>query len=595
MLLGSMNAWAWLLVGAVSLASMISVLLGVEGLGVIVPALSLLLLVRAAYLALRRRISVDVLMGVAGLAAWMMGLLIEGLLILLLYSIAELVEEWAERYAERRLVGLKSLLPRTIMVEDSGENIAVDQVKAGQVYLLRPGDMAPIDGVIVEGSSLFNTSYITGESMPRSLKPGDTVLSGYINMGGLVHVRATRRAKESQLQVLLREAEKALARKSRIQRRIERLAGPYIPLVLLAFTAVSFSASPLRGLPILLAGCPSAFILSSSTATTLSIALLARRSVVARGGLALEKIAGARVVMLDKTGTVSRGVMKLDSIIPLNGYSEEELLEYAGGAAKGSIHPVSRAIAPYSRLVPRRVDEIPGEGLIAEVDGRLVLLGSRKLLEEQGVKAPPRLCGEGLVEVLAAINGEMAGALCLEEDVESSRRIVEELKKLKLHVAMASGDAAERVDRAARLLGINEYWGSLLPQSKVNVVRRLRRIYGNVMYVGDGVNDAGALAEADAGIVVGSLRMISGMGDAVLPEGVDRLPQLIKASRRYVKTLNASLILAVVVKALVMVLGVMEAIPLWAVVAAGDDGATLASIGLIGYLLSRSPKHEANR
>ncbi len=584
---GEWGVWAWLLLGLASLASLIVMLAGLGSPGVVVLLLSLLLLARAGSMALRRRIGVDVLMGVAGLAAWRMGLVAEGLLIMLLYSLAELVEEWAEGYAEARLTGLRSLLPSSVFVEEIGESIGVDMVKPGQVYLLRSGDMVPIDGVVVEGASFFDTSYVTGEPVPRRLDVGDAVLSGYINMGGLVRVRAARRAEESQLQVLLREAERALARKSSIQRRIERLAGPYTLLVLLAFAAVSLLSSPLRGLPILLAGCPSAFILSSSTATTLSVAMLARKSIVARGGLALEKIAGASMVVLDKTGTLSQGELRLSSVAPLNGLGSEELLAYAGGAAKGSSHPASRAIASYSKLAPRRVEEIPGRGVIAVVDGRLVILGSRKLLLDKGINPPPRICGEGLVEVLVAVDGVAAGILCLEEDVGGARRVVEELKELGLKVAIASGDTAERVRRTAGILGVDEYWGDLLPSDKVEVVRRLRETYGRVMYVGDGVNDAGALAEADAGIVVGSLRMVSSVGDAVLPEGIGRLPMLVRDARRYVEALTASLALAAAVKASIMLAGIAGIIPLWAVVAAGDDGATLASLGLIAYLLSR--------
>ncbi|WP_228546770.1 heavy metal translocating P-type ATPase [Hyperthermus butylicus] len=380
----------------------------------------------------------------------------------------------------------------------------------------------PVDGVIVDGGSVFDTSYVTGEPEPVPLGKGDYVVSGYINKARLVRIRALKRPSESLLQLLIVEAEKALERKASLQRFIERFSQPYTLLVLGIFGLALLALSPYRALAILLAGCPSAFIISSSTATALSIALLARKSTVVRGGRALEELSRVKVMVFDKTGTITLGEMRITRVESFNGFSRDEVLLYAGGAAKASDHPVARVLAKH-RLTPLSAEEYPGKGVKAVVDGAHVYLGSRKFLEEQGVDVSAldqSVCGDGEREVYVAVDGALAGIVCMEEEVsEKVRRVLDAIRRDGLKVVIASGDRVDRVKRIAEYLGVNEYFGELSPGDKRRLVIDLRDRYGKVAFVGDGINDVEALAEADVGIAVGSLCIVSNIGDVVLPRG----------------------------------------------------------------------------
>lgn len=579
----------WLLVGVVSALFLLLELLGLHGVvsDYTLLFLSLLVLGRFAYVAVTARsISVDLLMGIAGLVTWYFHAALEGLLVYLLYSFSELIEDWVEAYATRRIEGLRSLIPGRVLVRKSDgslEEKGLDMVVAGDVVAVRPGETVPVDGVIVDGESLFDTSYVTGEPEPVRLGRGDSVVSGYINRLRLVYVKALRPPRESMLQLLVMEAEKSLERKSRLQRMLDRFSGPYTLLVLGVFGLAAAFLTPYRALAILLAGCPSAFIVSSNTATALTIAVLARRGVVARGGLALEGAARIRVLVFDKTGTLTLGRLRVAFVRPANGFEEKTLLEYAGAASKASIHPVAAALSPHSRLYPEEGEEYPGKGVMARINGRVVAVGSKQFLREMGVEGLPAgsNCGNGLREVLVAVDGVFAGSICLEEEVSSSAgEVVAALSSRGLRVVIASGDRVERVRRIAEKLGVDEYYGGLSPEDKKRLVIMLRERYGSVGFVGDGVNDVEALAEADTSIAVGGLRLVSSIADIVLPRGISPLPLVFEASKRYMSSIRAAFLAAIVIKLGVMALGVLGFLPLWLVVGLGDDGSTLASVGI---------------
>ncbi len=582
----------WLSVGAISIAILFISIAGIHHhiLDQLLLAISVVILSRMVYVLVRkRRISVDLLMGVAGLVTWYLHAYKEGFLIFALYALSELIEEYSEIRAKRKLSDIREIIPSSVEVKTSRGIVEkkLGEVEVGDLILVKPGNIVPVDGVVVEGYSSFDTSYVTGESLPVVIREGEVVYSGYVNKDQMVIVEALKKPGESLLQLLVREAEKALRRKASIEKFLERFSQPYTLIVLLFFALASLNLGPYRGLSILLAGCPSAFILSTSTATALSITLLSRRSIVVRGGVVLERASRLKSLILDKTGTITFGEMDIVDVKTID-TDGKVLLEYAGGAAKASDHPVSRILSRYSRLFPSRAVEYPGRGVEAWVDGVRVLIGSSTLMAEKNIVGEIIDCGEGFTEVHVAINDRYAGVICLEDKLtEDVKNVVNDLKNMGLHLVIASGDRRERVKRIASLLGIDEYYGELLPDDKRRLAARIREKYGSIGFVGDGINDVEAIAEADVGIAIGSLRVVSNIGDAVLIKGIGGLSRLIGFARRYMNTIYLSIIAVSIVKLGAMITGLAGLIPLWLVVAIGDDGSTILSIALISYLLSR--------
>lgn len=547
-------------------------------------SVGVLLLVIAAYLMLRfvlgiirKHFGVDLLMGVAALVTWYLGAYFEGFLIIALYSISEIIESLAERRALRTLSSLKELIPGSVTVIDGGSarSVPPQEVRVGDVVLVRRGEAAVVDGVLLDEAGVFDTSLMTGEQAPVVLRRGERVVSGYVNVGDPVRVKAVAGFSDSALRLLVAEALRALERKSRIQRLLERVAPPYTAVLLSSYMIVSLVIGPYDALPIILAGCPSAFIVTSATLTATSIARLARRGVVVRGGAVLERASRVGAVVLDKTGTVTTGRLVVERVMPLGGLGPEDILRLAGGAAKGSRHPVSEALASASNLVPESVREVIGEGVEAVIAGRVVRIGKPGFAGFDGVG-----CGD-LTPVYVSVDGEPAGVVCLREEVEDGvRDLIRSLKASGVKVVLASGDRKEKVSAIAESIGIDEHHSNMSPQDKARLVRTLKETSGSVAVVGDGINDAVALAEADLGIAVGRLGLTASVADAVLISGPALLLDLLEEARRHRLALIAGFATAAVIKAITLALGFSGAIPMAAVVALGDDGSTLLSLSV---------------
>jgi len=579
----------WIGIGIFSILGLTLYFIGIHGIthyiDYVLLIISSIILLRFLYkLIIKRQVTVDLLMSIAGIATWYIDAIMEGFLVFTLYSLSEMIEHYAERYAMKKLTGLIELLPSKVrkLVDNKVEEVDLDRVDIGDTILIVRGEVVPVDGVLLEDGT-FDTSYITGEPYPFNLKRGDYVESGYINIGKVVRIRALKKPSDSMLQLLVREAEKALERKASIQRFIERFSNPYTFIVLILFGLALLFVEPYRALAILLAGCPSAFILSSATATSLSIALLARTSVIVRGGIVLERLKSVKTIVVDKTGTLTLGKLKVSKVVPLGRFNEKMILEIAGSAAKASNHPLSRAIATYGSYTPSYAEEYPGRGVKALVNGYNVVIGSKDFI---GYRNNNDLCIAGERSVYVSINDGPAGAICLVEEVdEGIKRVIGDLVNRGYKIIIASGDSIERVKAIAEYLGINEYHASLKPSDKKKLVYELRKQYGLVAMVGDGVNDVEALASADVGIAVGSLSVVANISDIVLTRGLYRLPLVMGFSKRYYKSLILAIALALIIKLGVMIAGLMGLLPLWAIVGIGDDGSTLLSFILITSLV----------
>lgn len=576
----TLKTW-YALLALSSLGAVISPYTDVAGAGLLV--IAAYLLARFALGLIRRSFGVDLLTGAAALVTWYLGAYFEGFLIIAMYSLSEVIEAVAEKRALRTLSSLRELIPDAVTVVSGGlKHVAPEEVGVGDVLLVRRGEAVVVDGVLVDDVGVFDTSVMTGEQGPVRLVRGQRVISGYVNLGDPVRVRAVAGFRDSALKLLVAEAVRAMERKSRVQRFLERIAPPYTAALLGGYGIVSLLIGPYHALPIILAGCPSAFIVVSATLTAMSIARLARRGVVVRGGAVLERASKIDVVVLDKTGTVTTGRLEIAYVKPFNGFMESDILRLAGGAAKGSMHPVSAALSAHSDLVPVSVREVVGMGVEAVVDGRLVRIGKREFVGFEGAD-----CGN-LTPVYVSVDGELAGTICLREEVgEGAKGLVRELRGMGIRVILASGDRAEKVSTIANELRITEHYPSMTPYEKAELVRSLRRVYRAVAVVGDGINDAVALAEADLGAAVGKLSLTASVADAVLLPGPHAFTDLLREAHRYRRALVAGFATAAVIKAVALFLGFVGAIPMAAVVALGDDGSTLISLAVAGALTGR--------
>jgi Cd2+/Zn2+-exporting ATPase len=388
---------------------------------------------------------------------------------MLLYSTAELLEAGSELLAIRRLQGLTKLIPARALVDRGGfVEVDIDSVRPGDVVLVRMGEGVPIDGVLLD-DGLFDTSYLTGEPTPVNMKSGSLVYSGFVNVGNPVRVKALRGAGESRLQRVVRLALEALEEKGSVEYAIERLL--WLPLVILSFIIAYIVLGPLRAPSILLVSCPSAFIITSAVNTAYSIASLARSRVVVRGSRPLERLYHVDTIVVDKTGTITYGSLRVSSINPPAGLSVEEFKTIVVTVASTSLHPVSRALSKLteSRLEMESVVEHQGLGVEALVGGRRVLLGGPGLIKGLNVVSG---CSEDEITVWILVDGS-PGYICLEEAVRED--VVRALREAgDLRIIIASGDSEPRVRRIAAKLGVREYYAEMKPEDKLKLVSMLK-------------------------------------------------------------------------------------------------------------------------
>jgi Cd2+/Zn2+-exporting ATPase len=592
----------WISVILVAIASFLLSYLNVYAIvQIIQTAISLVLLFRFTFMLVRyRKFTVDALMSIAIGVSAIEGLYVESTLIALLYATAELSEEYAESYAAKKIRGLKSLVPSRVKLKRGNHilEVSADEIQPGDEIVIGHGEVVPVDGVVVSEKAVLDTSIVTGESEPLEVKKGGFVRAGYVNIGESFTVKAQRTVRESTLSILVRETERALASKSRIQVLLDRMAPWYTLFVLAAYGILAFFMGSTRALPVILAGCPSAFIVTSSFATLYAIGLLASRGIIVRGGHVLERLRTIDVIVVDKTGTITLGELRVARIETLaNSVSKEDVLEIAASVAQTSRHPVSRAIMSSYRLhggeslpAPQSAREIPGGGVEAKITGgKTVILGSKQFIEEKTKTKIPDACA-GLRAVYLAVNDIPVAAICLEEHVDEAlineiRRIAE---SMGARIIVASGDIEERVRRVAEKLGA-EYRARLDPMDKLELVKALKSKGYRVLAVGDGVNDVAALAEADVGVAVGELSIVAGVADAVITN-ISALSQLIRAGKGYFKALAYSFAAAATLKLVALTAGFAGTIPLWAVLGLGDDGSTLLAVATSFIALSRSIK-----
>ena len=557
-------------------------------------------LLRAAKNILRGQVfDENFLMAVASLGAMLMGEATEAVAVMLFYQIGEWFQDRAVDKSRASIAQLMDIRPdhaNHVLADGSVEVVPPQSLKAGDILLVKPGERIPLDGIILEGTSTLNTSALTGESTPRDVAEGDTVLSGCVNQTGVLRLRATGAYESSTVARILRLVEDSGERKARTERFITRFARWYTPAVCLAALLLAL-VPPLfvgewtewikRALTFLVISCPCALVISVPLTFFGGVGGASRRGVLIKGANYLEQLAKTDIAVFDKTGTLTRGTFEVTAIHP-NQITEEELLELAALAESYSDHPISASLrAAWNRALDKNrvtdVQEIAGRGIHALVDGRPVYAGNERLMADVHVESRP--CHRQGTIVHVALDGVYMGHIVIADRVkEGSAEAIAELKALGVaRTVMLTGDQSAVAQSVAKELGVDEVHAELLPGDKVEQVERLMKqkpAGAMLAFVGDGINDAPVLRRADLGIAmggVGSDAAIEAADIVLMDDDPRKLPCAIRIARRTLRIANQNIIFALSVKAIILVMGAMGLANMWLAVFA-DVGVSFLAI-----------------
>ncbi|HJW65707.1 MAG TPA: cation-translocating P-type ATPase [Candidatus Bathyarchaeia archaeon] len=552
-------------------------------------------------LVVERRFSVEFLMAVAALGAVYLGFFFEAATVLFLYSLAEYFEGYIQDRARRTVEKLSSFMPdkARVIVDGSEAMVNVGGVEVGVVLLVKPGERVPLDGNVVGGSSTVDQALVTGESVPVVKGVNDCVYAGTLNVGGVLRVVVTKKSDETLVSKIVKLVIESGKRKASIETLVNRFARVYVPAVisLAAFTAVGlpfllgegFEVWLYRSLMLLVVSCPSAFVVSVPATVFIAITIAAKRGVIIKGGVFVEKLARVRKVVFDKTGTLTLGKPAVHEVRPVE-KAEWEALAYAAALDQFSNHPVSKAIV--RKALERGIDlgkykvtdvsEVPGEGIVGFVDGVHVAVGNLELMREQGgdcKQAFEVMEGDIHTSVCVSVGKMGLAAVCVVDEVrDDAERAVASLKKSGIKTAMLTGDRVEIAKETAELLRIDEYYAGLLPEDKLKCIEEMKGKDGLVAMVGDGVNDAPALAASDVGIAMGAAGVDVALESAdvvLVKDELAQVPYLIKLSEKAMTIAKQNIAASLVIKLILGALGLMGLTPLWFTVASGDDGVTM--------------------
>jgi cobalt-zinc-cadmium resistance protein CzcA len=575
------------------------------GLGILTGVLYVL---PKAWFALRRlRPDMNLLMTIAVIGAVGIGEWFEAATVSFLFAVSLLLESWSLGRARRAIAALMDLTPPTARVKRADgreEERPPEQVPVGAWFVVKPGERIPLDGRVTRGTSEVNQAPITGESVPVPKEPGSEVFAGTVNGNGALEIECTKPAGDTTLAHIIRLVAAAQSRRSPSEQWVDRFARIYTPAVMtlavlvLAIPPLVFSGAwaewLYRALVLLVIACPCALVISTPVSIVAALAASARNGVLVKGGLYIEAPARLKAVAFDKTGTLTEGRMKVVHVVPLSGHDDTELLERVAALEARSDHPLARAIVAYAeeRMVPVRSAEevqiLQGKGATGQFNGKTYWIGSHRYLEERGQETEEihrqleNLSQAGRTVVVVGNETHVCGLIALADAVRSeSAETVRRLRKAGIeHLVMLTGDNQATAQRIARQTGVDEVRAELLPADKVAAMERLVTCYGHVAMVGDGVNDAPAMARATLGIAMGAAgsdAAIETADIALMSDDLSKLPWLIRHSRRTLAVIRQNIGFSLLVKAAFVVLTFLGSASLWSAIAA-DMGASLLVI-----------------
>lgn len=543
------------------------------------------------------------LMSLATIAAICIGDFKEAVGVMLFYRVGELFEEIAVERSRSQIMDAVDMRPEVVTKVHGSHThvIPAEDAEIGDILQIRPGDRIPLDGTVVEGESRIDTSPVTGEPVPVTVKAGDSVVSGCINTSGLLKMKVEKALDESMVTKILDSVENAAASKPQIERFIARFARVYTPVVVLLAVLTAIVPSLVTGdwnhwiytaITFLVISCPCALVLSVPLAFFSGIGAGSKRGILFKGGISLEAMKNVRAVVMDKTGTITQGNFKLQEAVPANGTDADTLLALCASCEQNSTHPIAQSILAAARDkqisldTPSEVEEIAGHGIRAALPQGEVLCGNRKLMDQFHVPVNAAALNYG-TEVFAALNGTFIGHLVIADTIKpEAADAISAIRSKDIVTAMLTGDAQENADAVAKATGIDEVHARLLPQDKLETLKEIRTAHGAVMFVGDGINDAPVLAGADVGAAMGSGAdaAIEAADVVFMTSQLDAVPKALEIAHTSLRIARQNVVFALVIKALVMVLGLAGFANMWMAVFADTGVAMICVLNSIRIL-----------
>lgn len=551
------------------------------------------------------------LMAVASLGAFIIGEYPEAVAVMLFYRIGELFEDYAVGKSRKSITELMNIRPDYANLKMEGSDtkkVDPDEVKIGDIIVVKPGEKVPLDGIVTSGSSMLDTAALTGESVPRSVKEGEEILSGCINQNGLLEVKVEKEFGESTVSKILELVENATSQKARMENFITRFAAYYTPVVVGAavvlallppvligsgivggsagFTGALFSKWVYRALEFLVVSCPCALVISVPLSFFGGIGGASKIGLLVKGSNYLEAVAYAEYVVMDKTGTLTKGVFEVEDIVTCAKLSREDLLKYAAYAEANSSHPISvslrEAYGEIDKSLIGSVEEIAGHGVAAEIDGHKVLVGNQKLMKRENIDFEAKDITGTVVHV--AVDGNYEGYITIADQIkEDAETAIKGLKARGIKTVMLTGDSKAVAESVGKALGLDEVHAELLPENKVEEVEKLiaaKSEKGKLLFVGDGINDAPVLARADVGIAMGGLgsdAAIEAADVVIMTDEPSKMLDLMDIAKKTLSIAKQNVVFALTVKLLVLVLCAVGIVNMWAAVFA-DVGVSVIAI-----------------
>lgn len=577
---------------------------------------------RRSFYSLRRlNFDMNVLMTVAVVGAALIGEWREGAVVAFLFSVSGALESYTFDRARQSIISLMEIAPKAARVRRNGleMELPVEEIRPGDILLIKPGEKIAMDGKVVSGYSAVNQSAITGESIPVDKAAGDGVYAGTLNLQGALEVEVTRLVKDTTIARIIEMVEEAQAQRAPSQTFIDKFAGIYTPVVIALaagiavlpplFWGLDWYAWIYRGLTLLVVSCPCALVVSTPVAIVSAIGSAAKNGVLIKGGAYLEETGALSVIAFDKTGTLTKGVPEVTDIITAGeGINEHELLRAAASVEKLSEHPIAGAVVKKARekgIEPEPVEQfesLTGKGTRAKLDGKEIFIGSPKLFYENTVdfkareKILYRLRSEGKTTMLVEINGKLAGILAVADAVrEDSRHTVDVLRASGVRTVMLTGDNAVTAEAIAGKVGVDGFMAGLLPQDKVSAVKGFIEKYGKVAMVGDGVNDAPALAAATVGIAMGGAGADTALETAdiaLMADDLSRLPYAIRLSKASLGVIKQNIAFSLLIKLAAVALVFPGWLTLWLAIMADMGASVLVTLNGIRLMRVNPSKQE---
>ena len=546
------------------------------------------------------------LMTIATIGAFFIGEFPEAVAVMLFYQVGELFQSYAVDKSRKSVAALMDIRPdyANVYRNEEIEKINPNDVNIGEIILIKPGEKIPLDGVVVEGTSLLNTLALTGESMPRSVTEGDEVLSGCINNEGILKVKVTKEFGESTVSKILDLVENASSRKSKSENFISKFAKYYTPIVVIIaiflalipplLTDTTFKTWIYRALSFLVVSCPCALVISIPLSFFGGIGASSKIGVLVKGSNYLEALANTEIVVCDKTGTLTEGIFKVQKVDAV-GYSDEDLLRYTSYAENYSNHPIALSIKEaYGKDINEKLvtktKELKGKGVIAKVESKEVLVGNEKLMAEYNIDYI-KSNDIGTV-IYIAIDKTFAGSITISDKIkENAYKAVKEFRENNVKkIVMLTGDREEISKNVSKELKLDKYYAELLPQDKVKKVETLmqeKSEYGKLVFIGDGINDAPVLALSDIGVAMGGLgsdAAIEAADIVIMTDEPSKLASAIKISKKTMQIVKENIIFAITVKILVLILSAIGIATMWAAVFADVGVSVIAIINALRIL-----------